>query len=70
MSPRHFAKMMETKEYRDSIDQAILDQIQPGMNVWYAFFAITGLDKSITNLFSYTPKEITDYPVKDPQSGI
>lgn len=38
-------------------------------NLWYAFFAITGLDKSITKLFSYTPEQININPVKDSKNG-
>ena len=52
MSPRHFYKAMNNPiNYRD---------IKPGMNLWYAFFSITGIDKSITKLFSYTPDLIED----------
>jgi hypothetical protein len=69
MSPRHFARMMESKAYRNHLDEDILDQIQPGMNAWFAFFAISGLDKAITKLFVFTPKEMSDNPVKDSQSG-
>jgi hypothetical protein len=70
MSPRHFSRMMESKAYRDHLNEAMLDQVQPGMNAWYAFFAITGIDKTITKLFVFTPKEINNNPVKDSQSGI
>lgn len=69
MSPRHFARMMESKAYRDSLDEEILDRVQPGMNGWFAFFAITGLDKTITKLFVFTPKEMLNNPAKDSQSG-
>jgi hypothetical protein len=66
MSPRHFAKAMASKTYRDPI----ADKLQPGMNLWFAFFSITGIDKSITKLFVFTPKEMNINPVKDSQSGI
>jgi len=69
MSPRHFARMMESKAYRDSLNKALEDQIQPGMNAWFAFTSITGLDKAITKLFVFTPKPINTNPVKDSQSG-
>lgn len=45
------------------------DKIQPGMNMWYMFFAVTGIDKTITKMFSYTPEQIKVNPVKDSQSG-
>lgn len=48
MSPRNFEKIRN-----NPINYG--DKIKPGMNLWYAFFSITGLDKSITKLFSYTP---------------
>ena len=48
-----------------SYSKAIEDQIQPGMTLWYAFFAVTGMDKTITKLFVFTPEEITNHPVKD-----
>jgi hypothetical protein len=53
--------MMTSKSY----SKAIEDQIQPGMTLWYAFFAVTGMDKTITKLFVFTPEEINNYPVKD-----
>jgi hypothetical protein len=61
--------MMETKAYRDRLDQALNDQIQPGMNVWFAFTSITSIDKLVTKLFVFTPKVINTNPVKDSQSG-
>ena len=57
--------MMESKAYKNHLD----DQLQPGMNAWFAFFAISGLDKTITKLFVFTPKEMSNNPVKDSQSG-
>lgn len=65
MSPRHFAKLMENPIY----NKEIVKKIQPGMNLWYSFFAISGLDTTINKLFTYTPKEIVNNPVKDSQSG-
>jgi hypothetical protein len=61
MSPRHFSKMMDSKVYYDNLN----DSIQPGMNLWFAFFAVTGIDKTITKLFVFTPEAITNHPVKD-----
>ena len=52
-----------------SYSKAIEDQIQPGMTLWYAFFAITGMDKTITKLFVFTPEEITNNPDKDLAKG-
>ena len=65
MSPRHFSKAMRSHVYRDPV----LDKIQPGMNLWFAFTAITSIDKAVTKLFVFTPKEINTNPVKDSQSG-
>lgn len=65
MSPRHFSKAMRSRSYKNPID----DQIQPGMNLWFAFTAITSIDKAVTKLFVFTPKEINNNPVKDSQSG-
>ena len=65
MSPRHFSKAMRSPLYKDPI----ADQIQPGMNLWFAFTAITSIDKAVTKLFVFTPKEINNNPVKDSQSG-
>ena len=65
MSPRHFSKAMLSKTY----NKEVADKIQPGMNLWYSFFAISGLDTTINKLFTYTPKEIVNNPVKDSQSG-
>lgn len=65
MSPRNFDKI--NKVY---IPKEVIDKIQPGMNAWYMFFAITGIDKAITKMFSYTPEQIKINPVKDSQSGI
>jgi hypothetical protein len=56
---------MESKAYRDQIN----DQIQPGMNLWFAFTSITSIDKLVTKLFVFTPKPINTNPVKDSQSG-
>jgi hypothetical protein len=65
MSPRHFSKAMASKTYKDPI----ADQIKPGMNLWFAFTAITSIDKAVTKLFVFTPKDIITNPVKDSQSG-
>lgn len=65
MSPRNFEKINKLP-----ISKEVIDKIQPGMNAWYMFFAITGIDKTITKLFSYTPQQIKTNPVKDSQSGI
>jgi len=65
MSPRHFSKMMRSRSYNKNIE----DQIQPGMNLWFAFTTVTSIDKAVTKLFVFTPKEIINNPVKDSQSG-
>ena len=65
MSPRHFAKAMSNKTYKDPI----ADQIKPGMNMWFAFTTITGIDKAAQKLFVFAPMEINTNPVKDSQSG-
>jgi hypothetical protein len=65
MSPgrHHFAEMKN-----HPIDESLF---QPGMNLWFGFFSITGLDKAITKMFVFTPKidSINTNPVKDSQSG-
>lgn len=61
MSPRHFAKLMENHTYNKEVAKIVSDQ----PNLWYAFTAITGIAK----LFSYTPTQINNNPVKDSQSG-
>ena len=61
MSPRHFTKAMTNPVYSKEVDKIIKDQ----PNLWYAFTAITGIAK----LFSYTPPQINNNPVKDSQSG-
>jgi hypothetical protein len=65
MSPgrHHFAEMMKDPDYESPF--------QPGMNIWYGFFSLTGLDKAITKMFVFTPKDeiINTNPVKDSQSG-
>lgn len=66
MSPRHFSKALSNPIYTKDLE----NKLQPGMNAWYMFFAITGLDKTITKMFSYTPEQIKTNPVKDSQSGI
>ena len=53
--------MMNSKHYYNDINESI----QPGMNLWFAFFSVTGMDKAITKLFVFTPEKINDYPVKD-----
>ena len=58
--------MMQTKEYKDHVNEVI----KPGMNMWFAFFAISGLDKAITKLFVFTPEEISNNPAKDSHGGI
>ena len=65
MSPRHFSKAMLNKTYNKDLDNTI----KPGMNLWFAFTAITSIDKAVTKLFVFTPKEINNNPVKDSQSG-
>lgn len=65
MSPRHFAKAMRSRSYKNPID----DQLKPGMNLWFAFTTVTSIDKAVTKLFVFTPKEINNNPVKDSQSG-
>ena len=40
-------------------------EIKDGMTLWFAFFAVTGIDKTITKLFVFTPDSITNHPVKD-----
>lgn len=66
MSPRHFSKAMAHPTYNKDIK----DKVKPGMNIWFAFFAISGLDKTITKMFVFTPEEITNNPVKDSHGGI
>ena len=61
MSPRHFSKLMENPIYNKEVAKIVADQ----PNLWYAFTAVTGIAK----LFSYTPEEINNNPVKDSQSG-
>lgn len=65
MSPRHFSRMMETRQYQDHLKETV----KPGMNLWFAFTAVTSIDKAVTKLFVFTPKEINNNPVKDSQSG-
>ncbi len=65
MSPRHFSKMMASKAYYNDLNESI----KPGMNLWYAFFSVTGMDKAITKLFVFTPEEITNDPDKDLAKG-
>jgi hypothetical protein len=55
MSPRNFAKMNELP-----INEEVLEKIQPGMNLWFAFFSVTGIDKAITKMFVFTPDVIND----------
>ena len=64
MSPRNFDKVNKLP-----IPREVSDQLKPGMNLWFAFTAITSIDKAVTKLFVFTPKEITNNPVKDSQSG-
>lgn len=61
MSPRHFSKAMSSKTYNKDFK----DKLQPGMNLWFAFFSVTGIDKTITRFFVFTPDVITNHPVKD-----
>lgn len=56
---------MNNPAYNKEISQLV----KPGMNLWYAFFAISGIDKTITKLFVFTPEEMLTNPVKDSQSG-
>jgi hypothetical protein len=56
---------MNSKQYNDHLN----DIFKPGMNLWFAFTAVTSIDKAVTKLFVFTPKEITNNPVKDSQSG-
>jgi hypothetical protein len=63
MSPgRHHFSEMRNNPIAESA-------LEPGMNLWFGFFSITGLDKVITKMFVFTPKEMLDNPVKDSQSG-
>lgn len=66
MSPRHFSRMMQTKQYNDHL----ADKIKPGMNLWYAFFSISGLDKTITKLFTYTPEIMQDSTAKHGEARV
>jgi hypothetical protein len=52
---------MENPIYNKEVNRIVANQ----PNLWYAFTAVTGISK----LFSYTPKEIVNNPVKDSQSG-
>ena len=65
MSPRHFSKALSNPIYNKDLNK----KLQPGMSAWYMFFAITGWDKTINRMFSYTPEQIRTNPVKDSQSG-
>ena len=42
------------------INEEVLEKIQPGMNLWFAFFSVTGIDKAITKMFVFTPDVIND----------
>jgi hypothetical protein len=65
MSPgrHHFSEMKN-----NPIDTSSLE---PGMNLWFGFFSVTGIDKAITKMFVFTPKVdgINTNPAKDSQSG-
>lgn len=63
MSPRNFEKIRNSP-----INYS--DKIKPGMNLWYAFFAISGLDKSITKLFSFTPDYMQDNTAKHGEARV
>jgi hypothetical protein len=56
---------MSSKTY----NKDLTDKIKPGMTLWYAFFSVTGIDKSIAKLFVFTPDIITNNPVKDLAEG-
>lgn len=64
MSPRNFAKMNELP-----INKEVLEKIQPGMNLWFAFFSVTGIDKTITKMFVFTPDVINDKLNSDIKNG-
>lgn len=57
--------MMETQEYKDHMNNTL----KPGMNLWFAFFASTGLDKTISKLFVFTPKIINNNIISDTKDG-
>lgn len=59
MSPRNFDKINRSPKIK--LDQ----KVQQAPNLWYAFTAITGIDK----IFSYTADGITINPVKDSENG-
>jgi hypothetical protein len=63
MSPRNFEKIRNNPV-------SYGDKIKPGMNLWYAFFSITGLDKSITKLFTFTPDFNTDNTAKHGEARV
>ena len=61
MSPRHFSKVMA--------NPIAYKEIKEGMNFWFAFTTVMGIDKLVTKLFVFTPPEIKDNPVKDNGQG-
>ena len=63
MSPRHFSKVMNNPV-------SYGDKIKPGMNLWYAFFSVTGLDKGITKLFTFTPDFNVDNTAKHGEARV
>ena len=63
MSPRHFSKA-------NQFPIPYGDKIKSGMNLWYAFFSVTGIDKTITKMFSYTPDLIKDNLAKHGEARV
>lgn len=59
MSPRNFEKIANNPIKLD-------DRVLNAPNFWYAFTAITGIDR----LFSYTPAEITDKTAKHGEARV
>ena len=51
------------------INEEILEKIQPGMNLWFAFFSVTGIDKTIMKMFVFTPDVINDKLNSDIKNG-
>jgi len=60
MSPRNFDKINKIPLSKDA-----LDQLKPGMNLWFAFTTITGISNAVQKLFVFTPNQITDNLNKD-----
>lgn len=56
MTPRHFADMSKNPIKYD-------EEIKDTPNLWYAFTAITGIEK-MAKLFMYIPEELSQKDIK------